>query len=86
MSGHSVSAAHDQIIGPLAGRGSANSNGYRQRGSAVIAENASDAIGLPRSPGMDPGGPAGNDGDAEKLAHTRDVSTPSVAAGTAGFK
>ena len=61
------------------------SNGHRQRASAVIAEEASDLVGLPRLPvSTSPGGSAGNNGDAEKLAPTQDVSTPSVAARTLG--
>jgi hypothetical protein len=60
-------------------------NGQRQRAPAVIAENASDSIGSPRSPGItSPGGPAGNNGDAEKPAPTQDVSTASVPARTLG--
>ena len=60
-------------------------NGQRQRAPAVIAENASDLIESPRSPGRtSPGGPAGNNGDAEKPAPTQDVSTPSVPARTLG--
>ena len=59
------------------------SNG--QRGPAVIAEeNASDSIESPRSPRTSPGGPAGNNGDAEKPAPIQDVSTPSVPARTLG--
>jgi LuxR family transcriptional regulator, maltose regulon positive regulatory protein len=60
-------------------------NGHRQRGTAVIAESASDAIESPRSPRRtSPPGPAGNNGDAEKPAQTQDVSTPSVPARTLG--
>src|SRR6201993_2022976 len=60
-------------------------NGHRQRASAVIAENASDSITSPRSPRRtSPPGPAGNNGDAEKPAPTRDGSTPSVPARTLG--
>ena len=31
MSGTSVSVAHEEILGPLAGRGPAGPNGHRQR-------------------------------------------------------
>jgi LuxR family transcriptional regulator, maltose regulon positive regulatory protein len=86
VSGHSVSAADEKIIGPLAGRGSASPNGHHPRAPAVIAENASDSItSTPRSPGRtSPGGLAGNNWDAEKPAPTRDVSRPSVPARTPG--
>ena len=81
MSGHSVSAAHERIIGPLAGRGSASPNGHRQRAPEVIAENASDSIGSPLLPGRtSPPGPAGNNWDAETPAPTQDAATPSVPA------
>ena len=60
-------------------------NGHRGRGPAVIAQNASDLIESARSPGRtSTGGPAGNNGDAEKPAPTQVVSTPSVAARTLG--
>ena len=60
-------------------------NGHRRRAPAVIAEDASDLIGLSRLPvSTSPGGSAGNNGDAEKPAPTQDVSTPSVAARTLG--
>ena len=85
MSGHSVSVTHEKIIGPLAGRGSASPNGHRQRAPEVIADNASDSIGSPRSPRRtSPPDPAGNNGDAEQPAPTQDASTPSVAARTLG--
>ena len=45
MSGQRVSAAHEKIIGPLAGHGSASPNGNRGRVPAAIPENASDSIG-----------------------------------------
>ena len=56
-------------------------NGYRQRGPAVIAEDASDLVELPPSSGRtSPGGPVGINGDAEMPAPTQDVSAPSVPA------
>jgi LuxR family maltose regulon positive regulatory protein len=85
VSGHSVSAAHEKIIGPLAASGSASPNGHRQRAPAVIGENAADSIESPRSPRRtSPGGPAASDGEAEKPAPTQNVSTPSVPARTLG--
>src|SRR6516165_5011330 len=85
VSGHSVSAAHEEIIGPSAGRGSASPNGHRQRAPEVIADNASDSIGSPRSPRRtSPPAPAGSNWDAKKPAPTQDASTASVAARTLG--
>ena len=56
-------------------------SGDRQRGSAVIVENAPDLMGLSRLPvSARPPGSAGNNGDAVKLAPTRDVSTLGVGA------
>ena len=81
MSGHSVSVAHEKIIRPSAGRGSASPNGHRQRAPEVIAENASDSIGSPRLPGRtSPPDPAGNNWDAETPAPTHGASTPSFPA------
>jgi LuxR family transcriptional regulator, maltose regulon positive regulatory protein len=80
VSGHSVSAAHEKIIGPMA-LGSASLNGHRQRAPEVIAENASDSIGPPRSPRRtSPPAPAGNNWDAETPAPTQDAATPNVPA------
>ena len=60
-------------------------NGQRSQAPAVIADNPSDLLESPRLPGKtSPGGPAGNDGDAEKPALTPDVSTPNVPARTLG--
>src|SRR4051794_40557755 len=60
-------------------------NGQRSRATAVIADNPSDLLESPRLPGKtSPGGPAGNDGDAEKPAPTPDAPTPSVPARTPG--
>lgn len=78
MSGQSVSAAHEKIIGPLTECGPAGSNGHRQHAPGIIADNASDSMGAPRSPRKtSPSGPAGNNGEAEKPGPTRDASTPS---------
>ena len=80
MSGHSVSAAHAKTIG-LVALGSASPNGHRQRAPEVIAKNASDSIGSPRSPRRtSPPDPAGNNWDAETPAPTRDAATPSLPA------
>jgi LuxR family maltose regulon positive regulatory protein len=85
VSGHSVSAVHEKIVGPLAATASANLNGHRQRAPEVGGGNASDSIKSPRSPrSTRPGGPAASDGGAEKPAPTQDVSTPSVSARTLG--
>ena len=45
MSGQRVSAAHEKIIGALAGHGSASPNGNRGRVPAAIPDNASDSPG-----------------------------------------
>src|SRR6201997_3445403 len=92
VSGHSVSAAHEKIIEPMA-LGSASPNGHRRHAPEVIAENASDSIASPitspsktiRSPGRSPRrtsppGPAGNNWDAETPAPTKDAVTPNVPA------
>ncbi len=79
MSGHSMTAADENIAGPLA-----SANGHR-RATTVIADNPFDLIESPRSPGRtSPGGPAGSDGDDEKAAPTPDEATPSVPARTLG--
>jgi LuxR family maltose regulon positive regulatory protein len=80
VSERNASAAHDDIIGASARRRVCQLNGHRQRGSTAIPQNASDIVQLPRLSRMDPGGPAGNDGDVEKLAHTQHLSLPGVAA------
>ena len=81
MSGHSVSATQEKIIASSAGRGSPSPNGHRQRAPEVIADNASDSMGSPRSPRRTrPPDPAGNNWDAETPAPTRDAATPSVRA------
>ena len=80
MSGHSVSVAHEKIIGPMA-LGPASPNGHRQRAPEVIAENASDSVESLRLPGRtSPPHPAGNGWDAENPASTQGASTPSVPA------
>src|SRR6516164_7503440 len=81
VSGHSVSTAHEKIIGPLAVCGSASSNGHRKRAPEVIADNATDSIGSPGLPGRtSPPDRAGNNWDAAKPVPTQDASTPSVPA------
>ena len=84
VSGQRVSAAHEKIIGALAGHGSASPNGNRGRVPAAIPDNASDSPGSPRSPRSprrtSPPGPAGKQWDAETPAPTQGASTPSVAA------
>ena len=80
MSGHSVSVAHEKIIGPMA-LGPASPNGHRQRAPEAIAENASDSVESLRLPGRtSPPHPAGNGWDAENPASTQGASTPSVPA------
>jgi ATP/maltotriose-dependent transcriptional regulator MalT len=60
-------------------------NGHRQRGPAVIAENASDLLESSRSPGRTSSpGAGGNGWDAEKPAPTEGAATPSVSARTLG--
>ena len=82
MSGQRVSAAHEKIIGALAGHGSASPNGNRGRVPAAIPDNASDSPESPRSPRSprrtSPPGPAGKQWDAETPAPTQGASTPSV--------
>jgi LuxR family maltose regulon positive regulatory protein len=86
VSGHSVSAAHEKIIGPLAGCGPASPNGHRQRAPEVIAENASVSIGSPRLPGRtSPPDPAENNWDAETPAPTHGASTPTNGASAPSF-
>ena len=86
MSGHSVSAAHEKIIGPLAGRGPASPNGHRQRAPEVIAENASDSIGSPRLPSRtSPPDPAENNWDAETPAPTQERVNAECSRPAAGF-
>jgi LuxR family transcriptional regulator, maltose regulon positive regulatory protein len=78
VSGHSVSATHEKISGPM---GSASTNGHRQRAPEVIAENASDSIGSLRLLGRtSPPDPAGNNWDAETPAPNQDAATPRVPA------
>jgi LuxR family maltose regulon positive regulatory protein len=85
MSGHSVSAAHEKITASSEVRGSAGLNGHRQRTPEILREPLSDSITSHRSRRRtSPSGPAASDGDSEKPAHTRDVSTPSVSARTPG--
>src|ERR1700744_4249825 len=84
VSGHSVSAAHEKIIAPLA-LGSASTNGHRQYAPDVGAENASDSIGSPRLPRRSsPPGAAGNNWDAAKPVPTRDASASGIAPRTLG--
>jgi LuxR family maltose regulon positive regulatory protein len=81
VSGHSVSAAHEKVLRPLAGFGSAGPNGHSERAPEVVAENASDAIGSPRSPQRtSPPDPAGNNSDAERPVPNPDAATPNVPA------
>ena len=81
MSGHSVSAAHEKIIGPLMALGPASPNGHRPRAPEVITENAADSIGSPRLPGRtSPPDPAENNWDAETPAPTQDAATTRVPA------
>jgi LuxR family maltose regulon positive regulatory protein len=84
VSGHSVSAAHEGIIGLSAGHGSPGRNGQRRRPPAATAENASDSVKSPPSPRTILGSPADNNGDAERPAPTQDALTPSVPARTLG--
>src|SRR6201993_3991895 len=78
VSGHSVRATHEKIIGPT---GSASTNGHRQRAREVIAENASGSIGSLRLLGRtSPPDPAGNNWDAETPAPNQDAATPRVPA------
>ena len=51
MSGRTVSAAHEKIIGPSVARGSTSPNGHRQRALEVIAGRGSDSTRSPRLPG-----------------------------------
>lgn len=77
MSGHSVSAAHENILEPLAARASASRNGHRWRAPEVIEENGFDSIGSPRLPGrMSPPDPAENNWDAETPAPSHGASKP----------
>src|SRR4051794_22445762 len=85
VSGHSVSAAHEKIIGPLGACASAGLNGHRQRAPEISGQNASDSIATSRLPRRSrPGRPAASEGEAEKPGPTQDVSTPSVLARTLG--
>src|SRR6185437_6976739 len=68
MSGHSVSAAHGKIIGPMV-LGSASPNGHRQRAPEENAENASDSTGSLR---------------LLAIASPSGVATPSVVDGPLG--
>lgn len=87
MSGHSVSAAHETVLRPLARRGAASPNGHRERAPEVIADNASDSIGSPRLPGRtSPLDPAGKNWDAATPALTHEASTPSVPARPPGSR
>lgn len=80
MSGHSMSAAHETTIEPLAGRGSAGPNGHRRRAPAAFPDGASDSIESPRLPSRtSPGGPARTNWDADRAA-TQDASPPSFPA------
>jgi LuxR family maltose regulon positive regulatory protein len=96
VSGHSVSADHKKIIGPLA-LGPASPNGHRQRAPKVITENGSDSIRSPRLPGrtiphnlappnLAPPNLAENNWDAETPAHTQEASTPRVPVQPPGSK
>ena len=80
MSGHSVSAAHDEIITPMVLE-SASSNGHHRRAPKAFPQKASDSIGSLQLPGTtSPPKPAGNNGNAETTAPTDDAATPSVPA------
>ena len=84
MSGHSVSAAHEEIIGPIALE-SASQNGHHRRAAEVFPGNASDSIGSLPLPGRtSPPNPAGNDWNAETPAPIYDAATPSVPARLSG--
>jgi hypothetical protein len=50
VSGHSVSAAHDEFIAPIVVE-SASQNGHHRRAAEVFPENVSDSIGSLRLPG-----------------------------------
>ena len=81
MSGHSVSVAHEKILGPLAEHGPASPNGHRQRAPQVITENASDSIGSPRLLGRtSPPDPAENNWDAKTPTPAQAAPRPSVPA------
>lgn len=85
MSGHGVSAAHEKIIVPLTAHGSAGLNGHRQGAPEVTEDSSSESAKSLRSPRRpSPRGPAASEGVARKPASTRDLSTPSVTAGTPG--
>src|SRR6185437_15569074 len=86
VSGYSVSAAHDKIVGPMA-LDSASQNGHRQRAPEVIAENTSDSVELLRFPGRtSPSDPAGNNWDAKTPAPTEDAAMPRVPARPLGSR
>ena len=85
MSGHSVSAAHDETIVAVGGT---RVRQLKRAPPARVCGNPAECIRCSRVTAVTANGAradlAGNDGDAEKLAHTQDVSTPSVAARTLG--
>ena len=84
VSGHSVSAAHEEIITPIAME-SASPNGQHRRAPKAFPQNASDSIGSLRLPGRtSPLNPAGNNWNAETTAPTNDAATPSVPARLSG--
>lgn len=79
MSGHSVSAPHEKISGPLTARGSAGLNGHRRQAPEVTGENSSDSAKSLRAPSRtSSGAPKASDAVAQEPASTGNMSTPNV--------
>lgn len=80
MSGHSVSTAHEKILAPLAGRGSAGPNGHRHPAAEIIDVDGSDSIGSLLTGNTSPPDPVENNWDAKTPTPAQGASTPSVPA------
>lgn len=80
MSGHSVSTAHEKILAPLAGRGSAGPNGHRHPAAEIIDVDGSDSIGSLLTGKTSPPDPVENNWDAKTPTPAQRASTPSVPA------
>ena len=84
MSGHSVSAAHGEVMGPSAGGGSTGTNGHRPRAPHALADRAPQSRGSSRSPRRtSEADTAGHHWDAENPTPTPDASLPNVVARSA---